>query len=172
MYKYVQNSPVVLEPVFKNIHKLEDSVESEPKRFKLQPQQPTTMSSQQQFNQSHMSSQQQFNQSHMSNSSTGSSTTMYHDTTKGTFTPLTTTNSYDGLYHKMTAVSMIDEQHFTKDQQQLRQLSQIESKQQLITITSSNFDCPCGHLHGPGQGHHEDIGAVGFADFPLLRGPD
>lgn len=160
MYKYVQNSPVVLEPVFKHIHKLEDSVESEPKRFKLQLQQPTTMSS-----------QQQFNQSHMSCSSTSSSTTMYHDTTKGTFTPLTTTNSYDGLYHKMTAVSMIDEQHFTNDQQ-LQQLGQIESKQQLITITSSNFDCPCGHLHGPGQGHHEDIGAVGFADFPLLRGPD
>ncbi|KAI5948894.1 hypothetical protein KGF57_005087 [Candida theae] len=120
-----------------------------------------------------MSSQQQRSSAITTNASGATSNTMYHDSKRGTFTPLTTTNSYDGLNHKMTAVSMISEQHFANavNEQDRPQLSHTESKQQQITITSS-FDCPCGHLHGPGQGHHEDIGAIGFADFPLLRGPD
>lgn len=33
-------------------------------------------------------------------------------------------------------------------------------------------ECPCGFLHGPGQGDHFDIHAVGLSDAPLLRGPD
>lgn len=32
--------------------------------------------------------------------------------------------------------------------------------------------CPCGYLHGPNQGHHHDIYAVGLSSEPLLRGPD
>lgn len=32
--------------------------------------------------------------------------------------------------------------------------------------------CPCGHLHGPNQGNHHDIYAVGLSSEPLLRGPD
>lgn len=36
----------------------------------------------------------------------------------------------------------------------------------------SDHSCPCGHLHGPNQGHHHDIHAVGLASEPLLRGPD
>lgn len=34
------------------------------------------------------------------------------------------------------------------------------------------FECPCGHLHGPGQGSLHDVHAVGLSDHPLLRGPD
>lgn len=33
-------------------------------------------------------------------------------------------------------------------------------------------ECPCGFLHGPGQGDHHDIHAVGLSGVPLLRGPD
>lgn len=36
----------------------------------------------------------------------------------------------------------------------------------------NKFECPCGYLHGPGQGHHDDIHAVGLSNEPLLRGPD
>ncbi|ODV79939.1 uncharacterized protein CANTADRAFT_50675 [Suhomyces tanzawaensis NRRL Y-17324] len=32
-------------------------------------------------------------------------------------------------------------------------------------------ECPCGHLHGPGQGSNHDVHAVGLG-APLLRGPD
>ncbi|KAG5420666.1 hypothetical protein I9W82_002547 [Candida metapsilosis] len=122
-----------------------------------------------------MSSQQQQQkqkQSATSFQSTETASTIYHDSMKGTFTPLTTTNSYEGLNHKMTTVSMISEKHFSTSVEQQPQSNEIQAKQQQITITTGSFDCPCGHLHGPGQGHHEDIGAVGFADFPLLRGPD
>lgn len=38
--------------------------------------------------------------------------------------------------------------------------------------TQGTQGCPCGFLHGPGQGHHADISAKGFSDIPLLRGPD
>ncbi|KAK6458960.1 uncharacterized protein RJT20DRAFT_132117 [Scheffersomyces xylosifermentans] len=33
-------------------------------------------------------------------------------------------------------------------------------------------DCPCGYFHGPGQGHHHDLKAIGFSSQPLMRGPD
>ncbi|CUM65267.1 uncharacterized protein PRCAT00002900001 [Priceomyces carsonii] len=32
--------------------------------------------------------------------------------------------------------------------------------------------CPCGFLHGPGQGNHSDMSASGYTSKPLLRGPD
>ncbi|EGV66611.1 hypothetical protein CANTEDRAFT_112323 [Yamadazyma tenuis ATCC 10573] len=32
-------------------------------------------------------------------------------------------------------------------------------------------ECPCGYMHGPGQGDHHDTSAVGLGD-PLLRGPE
>ncbi|KAI5969656.1 hypothetical protein CANMA_001319 [Candida margitis] len=156
MYKYTDDFPVVLESTGKNIRRLEDPVLSEPKRLKLQQPETTTMSHQQQSKPSGITSS--FPSTH---SSSANSTTMHHDSLRGTFTPLTTTNSFDGKNNYFAAVSMINEKHFVKDQQQSEQL----------TIVST-YDCPCGHMHGPGQGHHEDIGAVGFADFPLLRGPD
>ncbi|KAK6460113.1 hypothetical protein DFJ63DRAFT_315986 [Scheffersomyces coipomensis] len=37
---------------------------------------------------------------------------------------------------------------------------------------SDSKDCPCGYLHGPGQGHDHDINAVGFSSYPLLKGPE
>lgn len=33
-------------------------------------------------------------------------------------------------------------------------------------------ECPCGFLHGPGQGHHEDVTASFGSAVCLLRGPD
>lgn len=175
MYKYAQNSPVVvLEPVLKHIHKLEVSVDPEPKRLKLQQQQQQQQHQQQQRLHHQLQLQQPITMSALSaqqqqqGKQSCSSTTLHHDSLKGTFTPLTTTNSYDGLIQKPSTVSMINEQHFTTGQQLL---GHMYSQLQLITVSSS-FDCPCGHLHGPGQGHHEDIGAIGFAHFPLLRGPD
>ena len=162
MYKTIQNSTVIpQESLFRGKHQLQDSFESESKRLKLDLHS-VPMSSQ----------QQQQKQSATSFQTTGTPSTIYHDSMKGTFTPLTTTNSYEGLNHKMTAVSMISEKHFSTAVEQQPQLNEIQAKQQQITITTGSFDCPCGHLHGPGQGHHEDIGAVGFADFPLLRGPE
>lgn len=45
--------------------------------------------------------------------------------------------------------------------------------EQMNQDNSASFqDCPCGFLHGPGQGHHHDKQAVGLSSFPLLRGPD
>lgn len=32
-------------------------------------------------------------------------------------------------------------------------------------------ECPCGHLHGPGEAHFHDISAVGFS-HDVMRGPD
>lgn len=32
-------------------------------------------------------------------------------------------------------------------------------------------DCPCGYLHGPGNKHFHDVGAVGFS-ANVMRGPD
>lgn len=38
------------------------------------------------------------------------------------------------------------------------------------TLTLS-FDCLCGFLHGPGQGHHEDLKACGLLSNPLFQAP-
>lgn len=41
-----------------------------------------------------------------------------------------------------------------------------------VEMTDLLNDCPCGRFHGPGQGYHDDLTAVGLSEFPLLRGPD
>ncbi|KAG7191710.1 uncharacterized protein KQ657_002846 [Scheffersomyces spartinae] len=40
-----------------------------------------------------------------------------------------------------------------------------------VTMSDAT-ECPCGYLHGPGQGDHQDLQAVGFANIPLMRGPE
>lgn len=48
-----------------------------------------------------------------------------------------------------------------------------QDETETVDMEVENFtECNCGYLHGPGQGNHEDRNAVGFAEFPLLRGPD
>lgn len=41
-----------------------------------------------------------------------------------------------------------------------------------MEVDSTSDLCPCGYFHGPDQGTHHDIMAVGLAREPLLRGPD
>ncbi|ABN68493.1 predicted protein [Scheffersomyces stipitis CBS 6054] len=65
--------------------------------------------------------------------------------TNGTITP----NTYAGVTDD---VEMLTEESFSKKH--------------------TSLECPCGHLHGPGQGHDHDIAAVGFLAEPLLRGPE
>ncbi|KAI5954619.1 hypothetical protein KGF54_002395 [Candida jiufengensis] len=103
-----------------------------------------------------------------SNTTSVSSTAMNSPIFSGLYTPLTQSNSINNqhdlnnnnIYHEK--IKMIDESHFENHN--------TNSKQQLMNSFSN--DCPCGHLHGAGQGHHDDLGAIGLADFPLLRGPD
>ncbi|KAK6204985.1 uncharacterized protein RJT21DRAFT_111528 [Scheffersomyces amazonensis] len=53
---------------------------------------------------------------------------------------------------------------FEEDQQML--------DDEISSNNKENFECPCGYLHGPGQGNNHDITAVGFSSEPLLRGPE
>ncbi|RLV95373.1 hypothetical protein JA1_001086 [Spathaspora sp. JA1] len=85
------------------------------------------------------------------------------DATHGTFTPISNAQSVD------TIMSDVEE------------LSRQVSPGDLELITEKHFilqpdiyECPCGHLHGPGQdAHHDhDIHAVGLSDHPLLQGPE
>ncbi|KAI5961375.1 uncharacterized protein KGF55_003998 [Candida pseudojiufengensis] len=103
-----------------------------------------------------------------SNNSSLSSSTMHTPIHSGSYTPLTESNSRDSQLDQQQKsshhenIKLIDESHF-----------QDYIKQQKISISDNlENECPCGHLHGAGQGYHYDVGAVGFADFPLLRGPD
>lgn len=43
--------------------------------------------------------------------------------------------------------------------------------QPISTISQNTESCPCGHLHGAGQGDIHDVYAVGLSDRPLFRGP-
>lgn len=91
--------------------------------------------------------------------------TSLHNTNNGTFTPITQTHSHEYLMmmgeesnSNKLDIEMITEDKFFQPQQNIEKPKYEE--------------CPCGHLHGPGQGNHHDIHAVGLSDFPLLRGPD
>lgn len=66
----------------------------------------------------------------------------------GTFTPV---SSYDGT-NESSDIAMEDAS--------------------TTNVSSVSEDCPCGFFHGPGQGDHHDIKAVGFAEIPLMRGPE
>lgn len=49
-------------------------------------------------------------------------------------------------------------------------MTPIASTKPMEIDSQEYIECPCGHMHGPGQGDHHDIHAVGLASVPLLRG--
>ncbi|CAH6718446.1 hypothetical protein CLIB1444_01S06898 [[Candida] jaroonii] len=59
------------------------------------------------------------------------------------------------------------------DEMQVDEVDEVDEVDQIDKMEDIHkSECPCGYLHGPGQGHHDDINAVGLSSQPLLRGPD
>ncbi|WLF79124.1 hypothetical protein PVL30_002875 [Lodderomyces elongisporus] len=91
---------------------------------------------------------------------TNSNTNTMHSQIHGTMTPITQTNSRDQIENDKMEI----ENHLCT------RADQIVDSQESLNL---GYECPCGHLHGAGQGSdHHDVSAVGFVDFPMLRGPD
>ncbi|KAL6454534.1 hypothetical protein SBY92_004001 [Candida maltosa Xu316] len=96
---------------------------------------------------------------------TTSTSTLSHNPTHGTFTPITQTHSHEfTMTYNNHHIDMdsITEEKFTEKSKNINSFTHEEGYK----------ECPCGHLHGPGQGANHDIHAVGLSDHPLLRGPD
>lgn len=94
------------------------------------------------------------------NTNTNSNTNTMHSQIHGTMTPITQTNSRDQVENDKMEI----ENHLCT------RAGQIVDSQESLNL---GYECPCGHLHGAGQGFdHHDVSAVGFVDFPMLRGPD
>lgn len=158
-------------PLTTSTHKLENPIESQRKRYKHNMQSMSSnthhshfqLSKDNENNNNHHHQHQQHEPEYIS---TGTS---LHNTNNGTFTPITQTHSHEYLMmmgeetiinnnNNKLDIEMITEDKFFQPQQHIEKPKYEE--------------CPCGHLHGPGQGNHHDIHAVGLSDFPLLRGPD
>lgn len=159
-------------PLTTSTHKLENPIESQRKRYKHNMQSMPSNTHHPHFqlskdnennNNHHHQHQQQHEPKYIS---TGTS---LHNTNNGTFTPITQTHSHEYLMmmgeetiinnnNNKLDIEMITEDKFFQPQQHIEKPKYEE--------------CPCGHLHGPGQSNHHDIHAVGLSDFPLLRGPD
>lgn len=154
-------------------HQLDNPIDSERKRHKsnMYHHQPSKSQQQQQrhphFDESTtnqkdhpMHEQQQQQQQNNFNSNTTS-----HSPTHGTFTPITQTHSHEFLLNHESKfdIEMITEDRFIEKSNQMEH-NQYQGEEMI--------ECPCGHMHGPGQGYDHDIHAVGLADVPLLRGPD
>lgn len=158
-------------PLTTSTHKLENPIESQRKRYKHNMQSMSSnthhshfqLSKDNENNNNHHHQHQQHEPEYIS---TGTS---LHNTNNGTFTPITQTHSHEYLMmmgeetiinnnNNKLDIEMITEDKFFQPQQHIEKPKYEE--------------CPCGHLHGPGQSNHHDIHAVGLSDFPLLRGPD
>lgn len=67
---------------------------------------------------------------------------------------------------KQTISALFDEAHkITQNQDAMMDVDEVVAKKE------SHSSCPCGHLHGPGQGDDHDHVAVGLTNNPLFRGP-
>lgn len=78
---------------------------------------------------------------------------------------LTATKSINGAYINLSQGTMTPAASDDKDNTEQVMTDAME-------VEVAEVECPCGFLHGPGQGDHFDIHAVGLSDVPLLRGPD
>ncbi|RCK59329.1 hypothetical protein Cantr_07773 [Candida viswanathii] len=148
----------------KTTHQLDNPIESERKRHKtFMHHQPSKQQERHpHFEEPAVTKQDRQMQDHRSHNTDTAS----HNPTHGTFTPITQTHSREFILNQESKfdIQMITEESFIEKPNKKEQHHKEEDEEM--------FECPCGHMHGPGQGNHHDVHAVGLAPVPLLRGPD
>lgn len=153
----------------KSKHQLENPIESEIKRHKcIIPTQSKHHYHHHYNHHNHLEESLNKQDHTMQEQHNYNSNTASHNPTHGTFTPITQSHSHEFLLNleNKVDIEMITEDSFVnRSNEHQDHHHQQKEEEELI-------ECPCGHMHGPGQGTQHDIHAVGLLDIPLLRGPD